>query len=199
MTVLGIDTSIRRDEIKATNKKLTEVALDLANKTHMARMVKRDVGIISAEPDSLELKTYIEQLEVEIANPSSDLIYQPPLPPGVPPPDIAAITALITREPGWNNTLGYRIVLTLSDPTYVPANIALAIYTAADCVGYRFTTGAFQYDSVNDKYFSVCPAGFEPGDANVHMGLLYGAAQLSCFTLPAGETTKEVLVYSQEV
>ena len=197
--IVALDITEKEADAKLKNKLIAEQAQVEAIETFTKNQIKEQLGLTVDAIPLASWQAHVQNIQTVIDNPPSVGVYQPPLPPGVTPPDIAAITALITREPGWNNTLGYRIVLTLSDPTYVPANIALAIYTAADCVGYRFTTGAFQYDSVNDKYFSVCPAGFEPGDANVHMGLLYGAAQLSCFTLPAGETTKEVLVYSQEV
>ena len=197
--IVALDITEKEADAKLKNKLIAEQAQVEAIETFTKNQIKEQLGLTVDAIPLASWQAHVQNIQTVIDNPLSVGVYQPPLPPGVPPPDIAAITALITREPGWNNALGYRIVLTLSDPTYVPANIALAIYTAADCVGYRFTTGAFQYDSVNDKYFSVCPAGFEPGDANVHMGLLYGAAQLSCFTLPAGETEKEVLVYSQEV
>ena len=197
--IVALDITEKEADTKLKNKLIAEQAQVEAIETFTKNQIKEQLGLTVDAIPLASWQAHVQDIQTVIDNPPSVGVYQPPLPPGVTPPDIAAITALITREPGWNNTLGYRIVLTLSDPTYVPANIALAIYTAADCVGYRFTTGAFQYDSVNDKYFSVCPAGFEPGDANVHMGLLYGAAQLSCFTLPAGETEKEVLVYSQEV
>lgn len=197
--IVALDITEKEADTKLKNKLIAEQAQVEAIETFTKNQIKEQLGLTVDAIPLASWQAHVQDIQTVIDNPPSVGVYQPPLPPGVPPPDIAAITALITREPGWNNALGYRIVLTLSDPTYVPANIALAIYTAADCVGYRFTTGAFQYDSVNDKYFSVCPAGFEPGDANVHMGLLYGAAQLSCFTLPAGETEKEVLVYSQEV
>ena len=197
MTVLNIDATARSNKIKAANKVKAVDALELINREHLARMVKRDIGIVSAEPNSIEVKTRIEELEVAISNPSIDPAYQPPLPPGVPPPSVASITATITREPGWNNALGFRVVLAFSDDEFVPSNIAITVYQAPDCTDYHYTLGALQYDEVNNEYYGVCSPGFEPGDVDLYLALLYGSAPLTCFTVLAGTSSTEILVFGE--
>jgi len=108
-------------------------------------------------------------------------------------PQVAVITATVTREAGWNDNLGFRVVFEFSDPEYVPSNVALAVHSEADCGGTSYTTGALQFDGTN--YYTICPAGHEPGDVDIHFGLLYAAANMGCWTLPAGVTSQEFLVY----
>lgn len=193
--IISIDTDKKLETIRKKNKELAKKALEEFFDKYKTDELKRTFGV-TADPIDIEtFAPYVQMLAEHIRKPTANVAYQPPLPPSVQPPPVASITAHITREPGWNNALGYKIELILSDDTYSPNNIALAIYNSPDCESYKFTTGAFQYDSERNIYFSVCPAGFEPGDADVHMGLLYGSAPLSCWTLPAGTMETEILVY----
>lgn len=112
-------------------------------------------------------------------------------------PQVSAITAKVIREPGWNNNLGFRVIFTLSDPSYIPANIALAVYSGAECSGYLYTTGALSLDQETGLYYTVCPPGFEPGDTDIHFGLLYAAINLSCWTLSAGTSEQVFEVYGE--
>jgi len=50
-----------------------------------------------------------------------------------------------------------------------------------DGVNYQFTTGGFVW---NGTYWSAtCPPGFEPGQNDVHFGMLYASISYSTFTL----------------
>ena len=183
--------------IKQRNSKKAAAALEEIISIHLKNQTKKSLGLEVAEPAEEDLIEYVSQLDNDIKNPPTDQVYNPPLPPGVIPPAVAAITAHITREPGWNSVLGYRLVLEISDPEYIPANLALAVYSSANCTGYLYTTGAFQFNSADNTYFSVCPPGQEKGNVAYHFGLLYGAAQLSCWTLAAGEQTQDILIYGE--
>jgi hypothetical protein len=142
------------------------------------------------------LKSHIQLVQAEADNPSDDIAWNPPLPPGVTAPAINSLSVVIKREPGWQDNLGFRVTLKAATEDYVPTNIALAVYSGPNCEGYQYTTGAFQQDAESGEYYAVCPAGFEPGNVAINFGLLYGAAQLSCFTLAAG--TMERIVYAYE-
>jgi hypothetical protein len=162
---------------------------------YQLNQAKKALGLTVDGPDILDVSAYVQGLETDISNPSDDELYGPPLPPGVTPPAVAAIIATITREPGWNSVLGWRIVLDISDPEYIPANIAISVYSSENCTGYLYTPGALQLDAETGKYFAVCPPGQEHGDVDYHFGLLYGAAQLSCWTLTVGEQEKVLQIY----
>jgi len=181
--------------IKVANAGKAKVAQDNLVNTFKLNTAKRTLGLTVEEAPVEDLAAYVATLEADITNPSSDVAYHPPLPPGVTPPAVAAISATITREPGWNNVLGWRIALDISDPAYIPANIAISVYSSANCVGYLYTPGALQLNSTTGKYFAVCPPGQEKGDVAYHFGLLYGAAQLSCWTVAAGEQTKTIQIF----
>jgi hypothetical protein len=101
----------------------------------------------------------------------------------------------VTREPGWNDIIGWKAVITAGEENFTPTNLAMAEYTNPNCDGYLYTTGAFQQDG--DTWYAVCPPGQEKGDVDVNLGLLYGAAQLACFTFKAGEQEMTVYAYEQ--
>jgi len=87
----------------------------------------------------------------------------------------------VTREPGWQGNLGYRVVLEDWDEGATPNAIALAIYTNPDGQNYSYTTGAMLWDGT--EWYATCPPGFEPGQNDIHMGFLYGALRISAFTM----------------
>lgn len=89
----------------------------------------------------------------------------------------------VTREEGWQGALGYRAVLLDWDETATPNAIALAVYNNPDGENYYYTTGAMLWDSVKEEWYTICPAGFEPGQADIHMGFLYGSTKISAFTM----------------
>ena len=190
-----LDPVLEESKIKSINADKAKVAQGIVVNKFKLNEAKRALGLTVEEAPAEDLATYVATLEADILNPSSDSAYHPPLPPGVTPPAVAAIIATITREPGWNNVLGWRIVLDISDPAYIPANIAISVYSSANCVGYLYTPGALQLNSTTGKYFAVCPPGQEKGDVAYHFGLLYGAAQLSCWTVAAGEQTKTIQIF----
>lgn len=91
----------------------------------------------------------------------------------------------VTREPGWQGNLGYRVILLNLDPNDTPGNYALAIYAEPDGRNYQYTTGAFQFFEDLQQWGAVCPPGFEPGQEDIYMGILEGSAPYGCFTLHA--------------
>lgn len=137
---------------------------------------------------------FAKGLQSQIDHPTSDNTYNPPLPPGIVPPSYDSITVVVTRQEGWQGILGWKAVIESASIGFIPSNIALSVHTGAGCEGYKYTTGAFQQDE-NGDWFATCPPGHEPGDNDEHFGLLYGAAQLSCFTLLKGEQTKIIYAY----
>ena len=194
MMKVELDVSKKAEAIRSKNKQLAEKLQSDAIESFKTYKAKVELGLSADDVTISEWQTYVQDLQTIIDSPPLDEAYQPPLPPGVTPPKIAAITAQITRVPGHLGKLGYRIVFVIDDPTYEPNNIALAVYSASECTGYLYTTGALQFDGTN--YFTECPAGQEPGDNDIHFGLLYGAAPFSCFTLAAGVASAEISVYS---
>jgi hypothetical protein len=90
---------------------------------------------------------------------------------------------LVTREPGWQGALGYRVVLLDWAEDAIPNAIALAIYNQPNGVDYSYTTGAMQWDPGLEQWYAVCPPGFEPGQADIYMGFLYGSLRISAFTM----------------
>lgn len=108
---------------------------------------------------------------------------QKELPPGVPPYPYM-LTLEVTRETGWQGALGWKVLLRDWEQDVAPDNTAMAVYAKPDCDVYRFTTGAFV--QMEGTYGAVCPPGQEPGDEDIYFVVLYGAAQLACFTMPQG-------------
>lgn len=100
-----------------------------------------------------------------------------------PVPGLGNIT--VTREPGWQGNLGYRVVLNDWAEGTTPNAIALAIYNSPDGNDYSYTTGAMQWDAEAEHWYAVCPAGFEPGQNDIYMGFLYGSLNISAFTMQA--------------
>lgn len=100
-----------------------------------------------------------------------------------PVPDLGTIK--VTRVPGWQGALGYRVVLLDWDESATPNAIGLAIYAQPNGESYQYTTGAMLWDATNQEWYCTCPAGFEPGQADIHMGFLYGAKRISAFTMLA--------------
>jgi hypothetical protein len=185
--------------IKAQNAAKAKAEQEAQIEKLKENQTRKDLGLppVISTADEESVKGHVALLQGDIDNPSADQAYQPPLPPGVTPPSVKSLTVTVTREAGWNDNLGFRVVLNANDPDYTPTNLALAVYSGADCNGYLYTTGAFQLDSETGKYFAVCPPGQEPGDVDIHMGLLYGAAQLSCWTLAAEVSEKKVYAYEE--
>lgn len=187
-----------KERAKASNAAKAEAEVEVL----LEKLRKNDQRKAAGLPPTLNaaseeaLKEHVQLVQSEADNPSEDEAWNPPLPPGVTAPDVKSLSVIIQREEGWQGALGFRVTLKANSEDYVPTNLALAVYSAANCDGYLYTTGAFQLDAETGEYSAVCPAGQEPGDVDVHMGLLYGAAQLSCFTLAAG--TMERIVYAYE-
>jgi len=206
--ISSVDTLIARkadpyygltgDEVKAYNRKIAEnlqfqalLKLDENEKRKQLRLP----GAISPADEPV-LKAYVLSVQGDIDSPSTSTAYNPPLPPGVTPPVYKSVTIEVTRVAGWQGNMGWRAVIKSKTEDFVPTNLALSVHTGANCTGYKYTTGAFQYDAGKDEYFATCPAGQEPGTNAEHFGLLYGAAQLSCFTLPAGQRKIDVYAFN---
>ena len=149
---------------------------------------------ITNESDTAALNSYVQLLQGDIDNPSSG-VYNPPLPPGVTPPPHKSFTVTVTREPGWNAALGFKVELNSTDEDFTPGQMALAVYTNADCQDYEYTTGAFVL--TGEIWGAVCPAGFEPGDTDIHFGILYGAAPMTCWTMPQGQTVQTITTFEE--
>lgn len=147
---------------------------------------------ILADESIEEHKQFMQSVQTDIDDPPTDPVYNPPLPPGVIPPALPNLVVVVKREPGWNSVLGWRATISSMLEDFEPTNLAISVHTGENCEGYKYTTGAFQQDSETGEWYSVCPAGQEPGDSDEFMGLLYGGANLACFTLPAG--TEEITV-----
>jgi hypothetical protein len=183
---------------KAENARKAQAQLDNILDTLAKNEARKSAGLPPSVNAASEesLKSHLQLVQAEADNPSEDVAWTPPLPPGVVPPAIKSLAVVIKREAGWQGNLGFRVTLKAGSPEYVPTNLALAVYSGANCTGYQYTTGAFKLNAETGEYYAVCPPGFEPGSNAVHMGLLYGAAQLSCFTLGAG--VQERIVYAYE-
>lgn len=181
------------NEIKETNSNKALLDQEAAIETYTKNVSKKALGLTVAEPDEVEFAIYIQALEADIKNPSSDPVYHPPVHPGVVVPAVG-IDITMTRETGWADTLGWRLVFTFDEGDYVPANLAITVYSAADCTGYLYTPGALQLDTETGKYFALCPAGQEKGDVDYFFGLVYGSAPLACWTFAAGLETETINV-----
>jgi hypothetical protein len=178
---------------KALNKKTAQKRQDEALTLLAVNEQKKALGLAPAISNEEEVKAFAKTIQADIDYPSEASVYNPELPPGVNPPDVSSIIITLTREAGWNDVIGWRAVITAGEENFEPTNLAMAEYTNPDCDGYLYTTGAFQQDG--DTWYAVCPAGQEKGDVNVNLGLLYGAAQLACFTFTAGEQGMTVYAY----
>jgi hypothetical protein len=98
-------------------------------------------------------------------------------------PDLGTI--LVTREPGWQGNLGYRVVLEDWAEGETPNAIALAIYNQPNGIDYSYTTGGMIWDAVEEEWYATCPPGFEPGQNDIYMGFLFGALNIAAFTMHA--------------
>ena len=148
-----------------------------------------------SDDDVLALENNIQKLQNDIDRPGVDPVYVPPETPDSTPPVYSSLTATVTRVEGWQGNLGYRFVLDGYDDGFAPTNLAMAVYSSAECDGYLYTTGAFQHDSESGVYFAECPAGQEPGLAAINFGMLEGSAPIKCFTLPEGVMEQTFNVY----
>ncbi len=146
-----------------------------------------------SDADILALENNIQKLQNDIDRPGSDSGYVPPVVPDSTPPVYSSLTATVTRQEGWQGALGFIFRLDGYDAGFVPGNLAMAVYSGAGCDGYLYTTGAFQQDAIG--WFAECPAGQEPGDVDIHFGMLEGSLSISCFTLVQGVQEKIFNVY----
>lgn len=89
----------------------------------------------------------------------------------------------ITREPGWQGVLGWKMEILNWDASIDPSVYALSVYSDPEGQGYLFTTGAMVLDPVTGLWGTTCPAGFEPGQNNINFGMLYASLNYSNFTL----------------
>ncbi len=187
-----------KHRIANKNRLIAEAAQNLAIEKFKTKKIREQLLLPAEDIPDVDIEGYVGELQEAIENPSDEELYIPPLPPGVTPPEVAAIIVTITREPGWNDVLGWKMIFDISDPEYIPANISISAHPESECTGYLYTPGALQYDSEIEKYWTICPAGQEQGDVDYHFGLLYAAAQLSCWTFEAGDEELEILIYGEE-
>lgn len=145
--------------------------------------------------DEIAMQNYVQLLQGDIDNPSGG-VYNPPAPPGITIPSYNSLTVTVNRVEGWQSNLGFEVVLNSADENFSPAQLALAVYNAPDCVSYQYTTGAFT-DLGDGVYGATCPAGFEPGNIDIHFGLLYTAVPMSCWTMPQDQMEQTVSVYEE--
>lgn len=145
--------------------------------------------------DEIAMQNYVQLLQGDIDNPSGG-VYNPPAPPGITIPSYNSLTVTVNRVEGWQSNLGFEVVLNSADETFSPAQLALAVYNAPDCESYQYTTGAFT-DLGDGVYGATCPAGFEPGNVDIHFGLLYTAVPMSCWTMPQDQMEQTVSVYEE--
>ncbi len=104
-------------------------------------------------------------------------------------PEIAKIR--ITREPGWNDVLGWRAELLDIKEGENPGVVSIAVYQQSEATGYLFTTGAFNLNLETGLWEAVCPAGFEPGQDDIHFSMLYASIPYSAFSLWVDRDTEE--------
>jgi len=192
--------ALRKEKAKRVNKAKAEAEVERLLSEIQRNEARKSAGLPPTMNTASEeaVKEHLQLVQSEADNPSEDEAYNPPLPPGVTPPVIKGLSVLIKREAGWQGNLGFRVTLKSASEDYVPTNLALAVYSGANCTGYLYTTGAFQHDAETGEYFAVCPPGHEPGSVAIHFGLLYGAAQLSCFTLGSGVQERVVYAYEEK-
>ena len=86
---------------------------------------------------------------------------------------------LVTREPGWQGSTGWRVeLLDWAEP---PNAIAIAVYLNPDGNNFSWTTGGFILE--NDVWTVHCSPGFEPPDGtDFYLGFLFGATNYYSFT-----------------
>jgi len=90
----------------------------------------------------------------------------------------------VTRQPGWQGSLGYRVVLLDWAEDTTPDAIAMAIYNLPDGESYSFTTGGMIWDNELKEWYTVCPPGFEPSEGeDIYMGFLFGSLNIAAFTM----------------
>lgn len=185
------------EEIKAMNaqkaRDVQQMAVNSLANNEMRKTLSLPPTLDATE--ETEMTTYATDMQTHIDNPPTDPVWNPPLPPGVAPPVYDQLIIKIDRVPGWNSVLGWKCTLLDFSTGMQPTNTAMAVYNAPDCTNYLFTTGAFVWDADAQTWGATCPAGFEPGDADINFGVLYGSAPLACFTMPAGQTTMTVTAY----
>lgn len=182
------------EAIKARNKAIAEAKQDEVLALLAKNEQKKSLGLSPVVADEIAAKDFVKTIQADIDYPPESEVYNPTLPPGVNPPDVSSLIITLTRQPGWNDALGWKAVITAGEEVFTPTNLAMAEYTNPNCDGYLYTTGAFQQEG--DTWFAVCPPGQEKGDVDLNFGLLYGAAQLACFTLTAG--VQEQIIYAYE-
>jgi hypothetical protein len=91
----------------------------------------------------------------------------------------ALADVLVTREPGWQGSTGWRVELI--DWAEPPNAIAIAVYNNPDGNDYSWTTGGFILQ--NDIWTVHCSPGFEPPDGtDFYLGFLYGSLLYYSFT-----------------
>jgi len=182
---------------KDNNARAAKAAQEEVMKELAANDVRVKYGLpdIMSDQDKAEYENSIQTLQGESDNPSSDEAYNPVLPPGVTPPPYASFTVTVTRVEGWQGNLGFKVELGSADPAFTPSSLALAVYTNPDCADYLYTTGAFV--ETEGVWGAVCPPGQEPGDVDINFGILYGAAPMSCWTMPQGQTIQTVTAYEE--
>ncbi len=185
------DEIISRNVESATYEQ--SVSLSKINENKLK--IEGDLPATLTADDVLTLENFIQAIQNDIDRPTADPEYVPPASPEIEKPTYSSLTAEVTREPGWQGTLGYRFVLGGYDDGFVPGNLAMAVYSNPECDGYLYTTGAFVWDDVEQEWYAVCPAGQEPGDAAINFGMLNGATPISCFTLDQGVMQKIFNVY----
>lgn len=98
-----------------------------------------------------------------------------------PQPEFGRIR--ITRQPGWQDNIGYRVELLDFAEDKSPGVFALAEYNNPGGRSYKFTTGGFLLDGETGIWGSVCPPGFEQGSIDIYFGILYASILYSSFTL----------------
>ncbi len=181
---------------KNSNSALAQQSLDRRALADNETAIAQGLPPQMSGQDIIAIENNIQLLQNDILRPTSDAAYSPTEPPAVTEPTFGSLTAHVVREPGWNDVLGYRFTLVGYDDTFVPTNLAMAVYSGADCNGYLYTTGAFKDDG-DGVYYAICPPGQEPGDVDIHFGMLEGSLSVSCFTLPGGTPEKVFNVYDE--
>ncbi|GAG43548.1 unnamed protein product, partial [marine sediment metagenome] len=90
-------------------------------------------------------------------------------------------SVLVTREPGWQGSLGWKVELLDWAAGTTPNAIAIAVYTDPGGRNYSWTTGGFILEG--EIWTVHCSPGFEPAaGADFYLGFLYGATKISAFT-----------------
>lgn len=181
---------------KEQNAMLAALAQNQALRAMETDRLRKNVNLpptISTD-DVAALDSHIQLLQGDIDNPAAG-VYNPPLPPGVVPPPYKSFTITVTRQPGWEGKTGFKVVLNSADADFAPDNMALAVYTNANCQDFLYTTGAFVEEG--GVWGAVCPAGHEPGNVEIHFGILYGSAPMLCWSMPQGQDEITVTAFEE--